>query len=138
MQVNAYLNFNGNCAEAFKFYAGVFGAKIDRMMTDKDMPPGVDMPNIDQWKDKVLHVSLKGDGFEIAGSDTPAAYYQKPQGMVVSIGVTDPQEAERLFKALSEKGSVRMPLEKTFWAQRYGMCTDRFGIPWMVGANATE
>lgn len=132
MQVNAYLNFNGNCAEAFRFYAGVFRAKIDQMMTDKDMPPGVNMPNIEQWKDKVMHVSLKGDGFALAGSDTPPAHYQKPQGMVVSIGVTDPKEAERLFRALSEKGSVRMPLEKTFWAQKYGMCTDRFGIPWMV------
>ncbi|CAN5186649.1 VOC family protein [soil metagenome] len=132
MQVNAYLNFNGNCAEAFRFYAELFKAKIDQMMTHKDIPPGVNMPNIEQWRDKVLHVSLKGEGFELAGSDTPPAYYEKPQGMVVSIGVTDPKEAERLFTALSEKGSVRMPLEKTFWAQKYGMCTDRFGIPWMI------
>jgi PhnB protein len=132
MQVNAYLNFNGNCAEAFRFYAELFRAKIDQIKTDKDMPPGVAMPNIELWKDKVLHVSLKGDGFALVGSDTPAAHYEKPQGMVVSIGVTDPKEAERLFRALSEKGSVRMPLEKTFWAQKYGMCTDRFGIPWMI------
>ena len=132
MQCIAYLNFNGNCAEAFKFYAEVFKAKIDQMMTGKDIPPGVNMPNADLWKDKVMHVSLKGDGFDLAGSDTPAQYYEKPQGFAVTLGVTDPAEAERLFKALSQGGSVRMPLEKTFWAKKYGMCTDRFGIPWMV------
>jgi PhnB protein len=132
MQITASLNFNGDCAEAFRFYAEVFRAKIEQMMTDKDIPAGVTMPNVELWKDKVLHVLLRGDGFEIAGSDTPSAYYQKPQGLAVSIGVTDPGEAERLFKARSEKGSVRMPLENTFWAQKYGMCTDRFGIPWMI------
>jgi PhnB protein len=69
------------------------------------------------------------------GSDAPPRRYDEPRGFSVSLQVKDPAEAERIFRALTEKGSVRMPLGKTFWAQRFGMLVDRFGIPWMVNCE---
>ena len=69
------------------------------------------------------------------GSDAPPQYYKKPQGFSVSLGLKDPAKAESIFKALSEKGAVEMPLQQTFWAKRFGMCTDQFGIPWMINCE---
>ena len=69
------------------------------------------------------------------GSDAPPGRYEEPKGFSVSLQIKDPADAERIFRALAEKGTVRMPLEKTFWAQRFGMLVDRFGIPWMVNCD---
>lgn len=71
----------------------------------------------------------------LMGSDAPSGRYEEPKGFSVSIQLKDPADAERIFRALAEKGTVRMPLEKTFWAQRFGMLVDRFGVPWMVNCE---
>jgi PhnB protein len=132
MQINPYLNFNGNCAEAFKFYEKCLGGTIEMMMTHKDAPPEMQSP---EWADKIMHARLNVNGAVLMGSDAPKQYYKTPQGTTVSISVEHESDAEHIFKELSEGGNVTMPLQQTFWAKRFGMVTDRFGIPWMVNCE---
>ena len=132
MQVSPYLHFNGNCEAAFKFYEKVLGAKIVMMLTHEGAP--ADMPTPPEWKKKIMHARISIDGEIIMGSDAPPAHFHKPQGFSVSLTVSDPADAERKFKALSEGGSVNMPFDKTFFSKGFGMCTDQFGIPWMVNS----
>ena len=87
------------------------------------------------WRNKVVHARLDVGSAALMGSDAPPKYYLKPQGLTVSIGVETPEEAERIFKALAEGGTVQMPIQKTFWSARFGSLVDRFGIPWMVNCN---
>src|SRR6185312_5347458 len=111
MTTNAYLNFNGQCAAAFKFYERCFNGKIRMSMTYGESPMASKSP-ADQH-DRIVHVTLDiGDGM-LMGSDVPPEMFQKPQGFAVHIGVTDTAEAKRLFDALSENAQVvRMPLQK--------------------------
>jgi PhnB protein len=133
MQINAYLSFNGNCAEAFKFYEKCFDGKIEMMMTHKDAPPEMQMSP--EWRDKIMHARLHVGGAILMGSDTPPNFYKMPQGLTVSLQVAKVTDAERIFKELSEGGNATMALQQTFWAARFGMVTDRFGIPWMVNCE---
>lgn len=133
MQLNPYLFFTGQCEEAFKFYEKLLGGKIEAMMTHEGTPAADHVPA--EWRKKILHARLSINGQIIMASDAPPGRQQKPQGFSISIGVKDPADAERIFNALAENGRISMPLEKTFWAQRYGMLTDRFGIPWMINCE---
>jgi PhnB protein len=133
MQVNPYLFFNGQCEEAFKFYERTLGGKIEAIMTHAGTPVEQHVPP--EWRDKVLHARLKVGDFALMGSDAPPDRYAKPQGFSVSLQVEKPADAERIFQALAERGTVQMPLEKTFWAARFGMLVDRFGTPWMVNCE---
>ena len=130
MQINAHLNFNGTCEEAFKFYAQCFGGKIVTMMRYAGTPMAARMPA--DWQGKVIHAHMTIGDWVIMGADAPPDRYSKPQGFTMNVGPKTAEEAERVFAALSDHGSVQMPLQKTFWAERFGMVTDRFGIPWMV------
>jgi PhnB protein len=134
MQIDPYLNFPGNCEEAFNFYAQCFGGTIDFKMTHGESPIAGQFPA--EWSGKIMHISMRVGDRRLMGSDAPPQYYKTPQGLTVSITVKDPAEAERVFGALSEKGNVTMALQQTFWSLRFGMLTDRFGIPWMV--NCTQ
>ena len=130
MQIYGYLSFNGQCAEAFKFYERCFKGKIEMMMTHGESPIANEVPK--EWSNLVMHVRLStGDGV-LMGGDAPGGRYEKPTGFCMSLMVDKPAEAERIFRELSETGSVQMPIQQTFWAERVGMATDRFGIPWMV------
>jgi len=131
MKVNPYLHFNGNCAAAFKFYEKALGGKIVAMVTHADAP----VETSAEWRDKIMHARLVVGEAVLMGSDSPAQYFKTPQGFTVSIVVDDPAEAERVFQALSESGTVDMPIAETFWAHRFGMLTDQFGIPWMVNCE---
>ncbi|MFL5383218.1 MAG: VOC family protein [Longimicrobiaceae bacterium] len=133
MQISPYLNFDGRCAEAFRTYERVLGGKITFMQTHGDSPMR-DQVGPD-WHDAVMHVSLQVGDQVIMGSDAPPPHFEKPQGFSVSIVNHDPAEAERIFAGLSEGGEVRMPMQQTFWAERFGMCVDRFGIPWIVNCE---
>jgi PhnB protein len=133
MQVNPYLNFNGNCKEAFAFYEKVLGAKTEMMQTHGESPMADKVPP--NWKDAVIHARLRiGDAILMA-SDYPPDSYHKPEGFYVSLQVDKPADAERIFNALAENGSVHMPVQETFWAARFGMLADRFGTPWMVNCD---
>jgi PhnB protein len=133
MQVNTYLIFNGQCEAAFKFYERCFGGKIEAMMTHAGSPAEAQAPP--EWRDKIMHARLVVDGQVLMGSDAPPGHFEKPQGFSVSLGMKDPAEAERIFQTLAENGKVQMPLQKTFWAQSFGMLVDQFGVPWMVNCE---
>jgi PhnB protein len=133
MELNPYLNFNGNCEEAFKFYERCFDGKILMMMTHEQSPMADQVPA--DWRKKIMHARMTVGERVLMGSDAPPAHFQKPQGFSVSYSVSDPAEAERAFKALAENGAIQMPLQETFWALRFGAVTDRFGIPWMINCE---
>jgi PhnB protein len=133
MQINPYLLFNGNCEEAFKFYEKLFGGKIETMMTHAGTPAGEHVPA--EWGEKILHVSLKVGDQILMASDAPPGHFEKPQGFSVSLGIKDPADAERIFNGLAENGKTTMPFAETFWAYRFGMAVDRFGIPWIINCE---
>ena len=135
MELNTYLHFNGNCAEAFKFYEKSLGGKILMMMTHADAPPELKVP--DEWRSKIMHARMSFGDQVLLGSDAPPDRYSKPAGFSVSISVKGAEEAERLYKALSEGGQIHMALAETFWAIRFGMFVDKFGVPWMINAEKT-
>jgi len=133
MQLNPYLLFNGQCEAAFKFYEKCLDGKILAMMTHAGTPAEEHVPS--EWRDKILHARLVVDDQLLMASDAPPDRYQKPQGFSVSIQMKDPAQAERIFSALAENGTVQMPLQQTFWATRFGMLVDQFDIPWMVNCE---
>jgi PhnB protein len=132
MQVNPYIFFNGNCEEALNFYQKVLGARIEAKMPFGDGPP--DMPIPADWKNKIMHSHVTIDGEVLMASDGMPGDFQQPQGFRIALQVEDPAEAERRFKALAEGGSVQMPFGATFFSNGFGMCIDKFGIPWMVNS----
>jgi PhnB protein len=133
MQLNPYLNFDGQCEAAFKFYAQILGGKITFSTTWGEMP-GADQFPPESHK-LIMHTTLSVGDDVLMGADAPPGRYQQPKGINVSIHVKNIAEGERIFNALAEKGSVTMPFEKTFWSPGFGMCVDQFGIPWMVNCE---
>lgn len=135
MKVNPYLGFSGQCEEALKFYAESLGGTIDGMMKYAGSPAEQHAPA--GWGDKILHARLVVEDNVIMASDgprpDPTAANAKP--VTVAIGLNDAAKGERIFNALSAGGKVDMPFQKTFWSNGFGMCTDRFGIPWMINCE---
>ena len=133
MKITPYLNFNGQCAEGFKFYEQALGGKISFMMTWGEMP-GADQFPAETHK-LIMHATLTVGNDVLMGSDAPPGRYETPKGLYVSLHPGTVADGNRVFGALSEQGSVTMPFQKTFWSPRFGMCVDRFGIPWMVNTE---
>ena len=133
MTISPHLYFNGQCEEAFKFYAKLLNGQIVTMITYSGSPAQSHVP--EQWRNKILHAALSIAGQTIMAADAPPDRYQLPQGFSVGLHVPNSGEAERIFKALSENGSAQMPLQKTFWSPAFAMLTDRFGIPWMINTE---
>ncbi len=134
MQLNPYLLFNGQCEAAFKFYAQLLGGKIEGMLTHAGTPAEEQVPP--EWRNKILHARMTVGDHVLMASDAPPGRYEQPKGFSVSIQLNDRSEAERIFNALAENGTVQMPFQQTFWAVGFGMCVDRFGIPWMVNCES--
>jgi len=130
MQLTPYLFFNGDCQEAFEFYARVLGGKIIMKLTHGETPAADSTPP--EWKDKIIHARFLLGNQLIMASDAPPGHYNEPKGYSINIGVDTPAEAERIFHALAEGGKTNMPIGETFFADRFGMVVDRFGIPWMI------
>ncbi|MCR0981692.1 VOC family protein [Roseomonas populi] len=131
MQANAYLFFSGNCEEAFNRYQAVLGGQMLAMLRGTGTPAEAHLPP--GWAEKILHACLDLGGTMLMGSDAPPnCPAGTPGGFSVNVSVDTPEEAERVFAALSEGGEVKMPIAPTFWAQRFGMLVDRYGTPWMV------
>jgi PhnB protein len=134
MQVNPYLAFDGRCAAALQFYERAIGARTEYQMTYGSSPMAEHVPA--EWRDKIMHASVTiGGQMVLMGADAPPDRYKAPQGITVSLGIADPAEADRVFAALAEGGTITMPIQETFWALRFGMVTDQFGIPWMVNCG---
>jgi PhnB protein len=133
MKLNPYLNFNGQCEAAFKFYEEVLGAKIVFSMTWGEMPGADQFPA--EYHKRIMHATLSVGDQALMGADAPPDSYKEPKGMSVSIHVKEIPEGERVFNALAQNGSVTMPFQKTFWSPGFGMCVDQFGIPWMINCD---
>jgi PhnB protein len=133
MRFDTYLFFNGQCEEAFTFYAQCFGGKIDAMFPHEGTPAAAHVPA--DWQKKIMHARLTIGDSVLMGSDAHTERFERPQGFSISISLDDPAETERIFNALVEGGKTVMPLGQTFWAFRFGMCVDRFGIPWMLNCE---
>lgn len=132
--MNPYLLFNGDCESAMKFYEKSIGGKVEAMFTHEGTPMEKMVPA--DWRKKVMHARLKVGDKVLMASDCPPDRYVKPQGFSVNLDFKSPAEAEKVFNALAENGSVQMPLQQTFWAARFGMVTDRFGTPWMINCES--
>jgi PhnB protein len=133
MQLNPYLTFNGQCEAAFKFYEKVLGGKIEAMMTYGGSPMAEQTQP--EWRNKIMHARMTVGDEELMASDASPDRYEAMKGIMVTLGMDDSEEAEHIFRALSEKGTVQMPIQKTFWAARFGMLVDQFGTPWMINCE---
>ena len=134
MRLNPYLRFDGQCAEAFQLYERVLGGTMEMLMRYGKSPMAADMPP--ETHGRVMHCSLNVAGVSLMGADGPPNACAPAAGSAaVMLGVDTPEEAERVFAALSEGGTTQMPMQQTFWAKRFGMVTDRFGTPWMVNCE---
>jgi PhnB protein len=130
MELVPYLFFDGNCEEAFRTYERVLGGKIEAMLPHEGTPAAEGVPP--EWRKKILHAELRVGDAKLYASDAPPAHSAPRSGFRVSINVTSVADAERIFKELASGGEITMPLEQTFFAQRFAMLTDRFGTEWMV------
>lgn len=134
-QLDSYLFFDGNCAEAMRFYESTLGGKMEMSMTYGEGPEAEQYPA--DSRGRIMHASLLIDGRSLMASDMPPNQPGKGmQGFALSLNYPTVDEARRVFDALGEGGKVDMPFGKTFWAEGFGMLTDRFGTPWMVGGGS--
>lgn len=133
MNVNAYLNFPGTCAEAVAFYKDCLGATAE-VMTFRGTPMAEKMPS--EALDRVMHATIKIGASTLMASDTmPGTPHEGMKGCAVSLNVDDLAQAERIFGALSHGGKVTMPFAAQFWGAKFGMLTDKFGVAWMVNCE---
>ena len=132
-QLSAYLFFNGNCAEAMRFYESTLGGTLN-LMKQGDSPVK-ESASADK-ADLIMHARLVFDGGTLMASDWIADYpYERPQGVSLSLTYPKGTDVKQVFDSLAEGGRVNMPLQKTFWSEAFGMLVDRFGTPWMINVE---
>lgn len=135
MSLHPYLFFTNTCREAMTRYQEVLGGDLE-FMSLGDMPEGAEPPPFEADPDMVIHAALTfGDGDLLMASDDPTGDGAGTKGVAVSIALTEHDEVRRIFDGLADGGEITMPLEATFWSPLFGMCTDRFGVAWMVGVD---
>lgn len=136
MQLNTYLSFRGDCEAAFTFYEECLGGKLGAIFRYAGTPLADQVPA--DWQNKVMHGSLAIGEHVVMGGDVAPDRYEKPKGFSLSLQMKNTTEAERIFELLSKDGTVLVPLEKTFWAARFGVLVDRFGIPWLINCEGAD
>lgn len=136
MKLNPHIAFNGQCRAAFEYYERCLGGKIVTMITYGDSPMAAQSPP--ELRGTILHATLSVGDHVLFGADVPPERYRPPQGFHLTLGIQDPTEAERVFRDLSEGGKVDMPLQQTFWAVRFGVLTDRFGVSWEINCEQAQ
>ena len=130
MRLITYLNYGGNCEEAFRFYEKHLGGKITSKMTHGQMP---DQSSVaPEWKNAILHIAIVIGDNELMASDVPPERFQPMRGAYLSLGVDSPEEAERIYALLSDGGEVFMPMQETFFAVRFAQLRDKFSTLWMI------
>ena len=134
MKVQAYITFGGRCEEALEFYKKSIGAEITSLMRWKESPDN-DMKGPPGYEEKIMNASFRIGETELMADDGMGEAPAQFRGVTLAIEVADDAEAKRVFTALGEGGNVMMPLAKTFWSSSFGMLTDKFGVPWMVGVE---
>lgn len=130
MRLNTYLNYGGNCRQAFEFYEKHLGGKITMLSTHADVPDPSGVPA--EWRDAVLHARIELGGTTVFGADVPPDRFQPMRSAYLSLSVDSTPEAERIYALLIEGGQVFMKMEETFFAHRFAMFRDRFGTSWML------
>ena len=133
MILSPYLGFDGQCEEAFRFYQTVLNGQITAMIPFGETPAASAMPADRQ--NAIVHARMEFGGNVLMGGDAPPGVHTGTKGVCISLVINDEAEAERVFTALAEGGTIQMPFAQTFWAHRFGMATDRFGTPWMVNCE---
>lgn len=139
MSLNIYLSFEGNCAEVFDYYKSIFGGEFVVKQTFGDGPPDMGVEDAD--KDKIMHVSLPVGESVLMGSDTAGGFggaVTQGNNFSISYLAATTDEADRVFPLLSDGGDVKMALQETFWGSYFGMCTDKFGINWMINVDLNK
>jgi PhnB protein len=133
LRITPHLCFDGRCEEAFGIYRQVLGGQITTMLTYGESPMA---EHVDaKWHGMIAHATLRLDGQELFGVDALPDDYESPGGMYVTVNVVNPEDARRLFAALCDAGTVRVPYNKTFWSAGFGVLIDRFGIPWEINCE---
>ena len=136
MQLYPNLSFDGQCEAAFKFYEECLHGKTVFKMTYENTP--MDLQTPPDWLKKISHATFALAEVIFYGADVPPGKYQRPQGFALQLNIDEPMEAERIFNALAENGTVQMPLQETFWALRFGVLVDQFGIPWLINCEKPQ
>jgi PhnB protein len=136
MKLNTYLNYGGNCRQAFEFYAEHLGGKITMMMTHGESPEADKVPP--DWKNAVLHARIDLGGTALLAADIPPDRFQPMRSAYLSLTLESVAEAERVYALLSDGGQIFMPMEETFFALRFAMLRDRFGTSWMLLYNREQ
>jgi PhnB protein len=137
MKTDLHLVFPGKCTEAFTFYEKTFKSKVDFKMTYGEAPPGAPVP--EDAKDLVMHMSMPLGTMLLMGCDAPPSMGVPTMGgFHISVSDANADEVERIFDELKEGGSVQMPLGKTFWSPLFGMCTDKYGVEWMLSVPGPQ
>jgi len=134
-QAIAYLGFDGNCADAMRFYEKALGGKLEVLMSGAESPMAEQMPK--EFAHRILHarLALPGGGLLYAGDTPTNVPYEGIKGVSIAVDYASVAEAEKVFNALAEGGQVTMPMQPAFWARRWGMLIDRFGTPWIVNGE---
>jgi len=134
-QAIAYLGFDGNCADAMRFYEKALGGKLEVLMSGAESPMAEQMPK--EFAHRILHarLALPGGGLLYAGDTPTNVPYEGIKGVFIAVDYASVAEAEKVFNALAEGGQVTMPMQPAFWARRWGMLIDRFGTPWIVNGE---
>ena len=133
MKMNPYLSFKGDCEAAFKYYEQHLGGEMGAIFRYGGTPLSGSVPA--DWPDKIMHGSITIGGQTLQAADVAPDHYSAPLGFSLTLQIKSTADAERMFEALADGGQVRMPLEKTFWAERFGVVTDRFGVPWIINCE---
>lgn len=135
-EINAYLHFNGNCAEAMRFYERALDGKIDMMLKASDTPAASNVPA--GKRDRIMHARLSIDGAVLMASDwLDTRPFEPMRGFSLSLEYRTVGEAKRVYDALAQGAEIRQPLQKTFWSEAFAMLVDRFGTPWMISGPET-
>jgi PhnB protein len=134
MKLTTYLRFNGSCEAAFARYAEIFGGTVEELVRHGDSPIGRRMAP--DRRNAILHARLAIGDQVLMGSDAPPDIHRPASGFYVAVAFDVPAEAERVFAALADGGQVRMELQETYWAGRFGLLVDRFGVPWMIASGS--
>jgi PhnB protein len=135
MDMTTYLSFDGQCEAAFGLYERCLGGELGPIFRYGGSPMANDAPP--GWQDKIMHGSITIGGQVLMGADITPDRYEAPKGVSLSLQIDSVAEAERIFRDLAQDGRVVMPLEKTFWAERFGMLVDRYGISWLINCEAS-
>ena len=136
MELTPYLSFKGDCEAAFKFYERCLGGQLGTIFRYAGTSMLGEVPA--DWSNKVMHGSITIGGVVLMGADVAPNRYEEPKGFSLSLQMKSTADAERIFQELAPGGRIVLPLERTFWAARFGMVVDRFGIPWLINCEQPD